>query len=182
MPMVINFILFQLGWFAGVVGAAWQLEWLAVSSIALIIFIHVAFLVQDRKAELQLVITAGVVGMLLDSLLISLGVFTPVSSLVSENIAPLWLVGLWMLFGTTLNHSLRWLQQRYFIAAAMGFVFAPLAYWAGQRLGALTFPPDQSLVISLLTIGTCWILVTPLLLLCSQVLSARKLRPNQSSC
>jgi hypothetical protein len=182
MPMVINFILFQLGWFAGVVGAAWQLEWLAVASIALIIFIHVAFLVKDRKTELQLVLTTGAVGMLLDSVLISAGVFTPVSSLVSDNIAPLWLIGLWMLFAITLNHSLRWMQQRYLIAGAMGFVFAPLAYWAGQRLGALTFPPDQSIIFSLLIIGTCWLLVTPLLLLCSQILSARKLRPNQSSC
>ncbi|WP_455223022.1 DUF2878 domain-containing protein [Kaarinaea lacus] len=180
--MLINFILFQLGWFAGVIGAAWQLEWLAVSSIVLIIFIHIAFLVEDRKAELQLVLTAGIIGLLLDSILITLGVFTPVNGWSVNNIAPLWLVGIWMLFGTTLNHSLRWMQQRYLIAAVMGFVFAPLAYWAGQRLGALTFPPDQSPVISLLTIGTCWIVITPLLLLCSQILSARKLRPNQSSC
>jgi len=180
--MVINFILFQLGWFAGVVGAAWKLEWLAVSSIVLIIVIHVIFLAKDRKAELLLVFTAGVVGLLLDSLLITLGVFTPVNSWSLNNIAPLWLVGIWMLLGTTLNHSLRWMQQRYLIAALMGFVFAPLAYWAGQRLGALTFPPDQSPVISLLIIGICWVIVTPLLIVCSQILSTRNLGTDQSSC
>jgi len=180
--MVINFILFQLGWFAGVVGAAVQLELLAVSSITLIIFIHVIFLTKDRKAELLLVFTAGVVGLLVDSLLITLGVFTPVNSWNSNNIAPVWLVGLWMLFAITLNHSLRWLQQRYFIASLMGFVFAPLAYWAGQRLGALSFSSDQPLFISLLTIGACWIIVTPLLIVCSHIYSTQNLGPNHSSC
>lgn len=181
MQLVINFIIFQVAWFACVVSAARQMEWIAVISIILAIGIHL-FLVQDRKAELQLVLTAGLIGLLLDSALISLGIFTPTSNWMSDNIAPLWLVSLWMLFAITLNHSLRWLQQRYLIAAVMGFIFAPVAYWAGQRLGALTFPSDQSPIISLLTIGACWIIITPLLLLASQFFSTRQLRPNQSSC
>lgn len=181
MQLVINFVLFQVAWFICVISAARQLEWFAVLSIALAIAVHL-LLVKERKAELLLILTAGLIGLLLDSLLISLGVFTPMNSWGLANFAPLWLIALWMLFGITLNHSLRWLQQRYLVAAVMGFVFAPVAYWAGQRLGALTFPPDQSPVFSLLTIGICWILVTPLLLLCSQFLNTRNLRPNQSSC
>ncbi|WP_455208746.1 DUF2878 domain-containing protein [Kaarinaea lacus] len=181
MQLVINFVLFQLGWFACVIGAARQLEWLAVLSIVLIIAIHL-FLVKDRMRELQLILTAGMLGLVLDSALISLGVFTPASNLGLHNIAPLWLISLWMLFGITLNHSLRWLQQRYIIAALMGFVFAPLAYWAGQRLGALSFPPDHSPIFSLLVIGACWLLITPLLLLSSQYLSRRHLRQNHSTC
>jgi hypothetical protein len=181
MQLVINFLLFQVAWFVCVISAARHLEWIAVISIVLAVGIHL-LLVKDRKAELQLVLTAGLMGLLLDSILINLDVFIPVSNWDSDNIAPMWLVSLWMLFGITLNHSLRWLQQRYLVAAVMGFIFAPVAYWAGQRLGALTFPPDQSPIISLLIIGACWILVTPLLLLASQFLNTRQLRPNQSSC
>ena len=167
MQILINFILFQVGWFCCVISAARQLEWLALLSIGTVIVIHL-FLVKDRVSELQLILVAGMTGLLLDSTLITLGVFTPTSNFSYHGIAPLWLVGMWMLFGMTLNHSLRWLYQRYVLAALMGFVFAPIAYLAGQRLGAITFPTDGSPLISLLIIGACWMLVAPLLLLSSK--------------
>jgi len=179
MQLAINFILFQIGWFACVVSAARQLEWLALLSIGIIIAIHL-FLIKNRVSELQLILTTGMIGLILDSTLITLGVFTPASDFGFPGIAPLWLVGMWMLFGITLNHSLRWLHQRYVIAALLGFVFAPLAYWAGQRLGALTFPSSHSAVASLMIIGGCWLLVTPLLLLTSRLLKRQTLRHNYS--
>jgi hypothetical protein len=179
MQILINFILFQIGWFACVISAASQLEWLALLSIAIVIAIHF-FLIKDRLSELQLILIAGIIGLLLDSTLITLGVFTPTSNFGYQGIAPLWLVGMWMLFGITLNHSLRWLYQRYVLAALLGFVFAPIAYLAGQRLGALTFPPDHSPMISLLIIGTCWLIVTPLLLYSSRIVGRQNLRHNYS--
>ena len=169
---MINFILFQVGWFACVISASKQLEWLALLSIGAVIAIHL-FLVKDRISEIQLILIAGIIGLLLDSSLIALGVFTPASNFGFHGMAPLWLGGMWMLFGITINHSLRWLDQRYIIAALLGFLFAPIAYLAGQRLGALSFPPDQPQLISLLTIGACWLLVTPLLLLSSKFIYSR---------
>ena len=179
MQMLINFILFQVGWFACVISAASQLEWLALLSIGVVITTHL-FLVKDRIPELQLILVAGTIGLLLDSALISLGVFTPISNFSYQGIAPLWLVGMWMLFGITLNHSLRWLYQRYVLAALLGFVFAPIAYLAGQRLGALTFPPDHTPITSLLIIGACWLIVTPLLVHSSRILGRQNLRHNYS--
>jgi len=179
MKMLINFLLFQIGWFACVISAASELEWLALLSIGIVISIHF-FLIKDRLSELQLILAAGIIGLLLDSTLITLGVFTPASDFGYHGIAPFWLVGMWMLFGITLNHSLRWLYQRYVLAALLGFVFAPIAYLAGQRLGALTFPPDNPPMISLLIIGTCWLIVTPLLLRTSSFLGRQNLRHNYS--
>ncbi|WP_455218700.1 DUF2878 domain-containing protein [Kaarinaea lacus] len=170
--MMINFILFQAGWFACVISAARQQEWLALIALGTVIAIHL-LLVKDRISEMQLILIAGITGLLLDSSLIALGVFTPVNNIDYYGIAPLWLVGMWMLFGITINHSLRWLDQRYIFAALLGFVFAPIAYLAGQKLGALTFPPDNSHMISLLIIGACWLLVTPLLLLASRFIYSR---------
>lgn len=169
---MINFILFQVGWFACVISAASQLEWLSLLSIGITIIIHL-ILTKDRLPELQIIFTAGLLGMVLDSTLISLGIFTPETKFSGNGIAPLWLVGVWMLFGITLNHSLRWLHQRYVTAAILGFVFAPVAYLAGQRLGALTFPADSPDYLSLLIIGSCWILVTPLLLLSTKFFNRR---------
>ena len=179
MQLMVNFILFQIGWFACVISAARQLEWLALLSIGICIAIHLS-IVKDRMSELQIILTAGLMGLIIDSTLISLGVFIPEFSIGVGGIAPLWLVGMWMLFGITINHSLRWLNQRYFIAAVMGFVFAPVAYLAGQRLGALTFPSDYPDYISLLAIGSCWIFVTPLLLVSTRYFSQRDLHQNFS--
>lgn len=179
MQILINFVLFQIGWFACVVSVASQLEWIALLSISVILVIHL-LLVKDRLLELQLILTAGTVGLILDSTLISLSVFSPANQSGLSSLAPLWLVGLWMLFSITINHSMRWLHGRYVMAAILGFVFAPIAYLAGQRLGALTFPPDSHQILSLLVIGCCWLVVTPMLLLSSQYISRRNVRHNYS--
>ncbi len=51
--------------------------------------------------------------------------------------APLWVLALWVLLGTTLDVSLRWLRGRWWLAALLGAVTGPLAYLGGARLGAL---------------------------------------------
>ena len=172
MQIAINFILFQVGWLACVMSVARQMEWLAMISIGAAISIHL-LLVKDRRPEIQLILVAGMIGLLLDSTLISLGVFVPTNNLNYPGLAPLWLVGLWMLFSITINHSLRWLHRRYILASLTGFIFAPVAYIAGQKLGALHFPQDQSTLISLMIIGACWLVVTPLLLLSSRYFCSR---------
>ena len=48
------------------------------------------------------------------------------------------MVSLWIVFATTLNHSLRWLMRRPVAAALAGAAGGPLAYLAGAKLGALT--------------------------------------------
>ena len=72
-----------------------------------------------------------------------------------------WLVILWALFATTLNSSLRVLQSRPWIAAALGAAGGPLAYYAGASLGALQFL-EPAAMLAALALG--WALATPLLL------------------
>lgn len=57
--------------------------------------------------------------------------------------------------------SLRWLQPRPLLAAVLGLVGGPLAWYAGARLGALELP-DPSLALSVL--GAGWAALMPLLL------------------
>ncbi|MGD8641122.1 MAG: DUF2878 domain-containing protein [Gammaproteobacteria bacterium] len=166
MPIVINFVLFQAGWFAAVFGAAGNIEWLAVSAIAVIIFMHM-ILVKQRWNELSIVIGAGIVGTIIDSTLISQGVFSsanPGNSLTpGASLAPLWLIALWMLFAITINHSLGWLRRNFWLQPLAGFVFAPMAYYAGHKLGALNIDGGDLPYSGLLTIGICWMFVIPLL-------------------
>ncbi len=46
-------------------------------------------------------------------------------------------LALWLLFATTLNSSLGWLQRRLRLASLLGAISGPLCYRAGEALGAL---------------------------------------------
>ena len=179
MNIIVNIILFQVSWFACVLSASHQLEWLALGSLAVIIAAHL-YLVKNRQTETSILLLAASVGIIVDSTLISLNVFSASQTPSLPGLAPLWLIGLWALFGSTLNHSLSWFRRHLWLAAMAGLVFAPLAYWSGHRLGALQFTNDYAHYWILLIIGSCWFFVTPLLLWLSQRLGreARALQHN----
>jgi hypothetical protein len=79
----------------------------------------------------------------------------------SDLMAPYWIVTMWMLFGTTINLSMRWMRGRPLLAAAFGFVGGPLAYIAGHKIGGIEFG-DQTAAIAMLAIG--WAVIMPLLM------------------
>lgn len=74
---------------------------------------------------------------------------------------PLWIYALWANFALTLNHSLRWLQGRYGLAALLGALFAPVAYYNGAQLGAASIAAPAWR--ALLLVGLAWALWLPLL-------------------
>jgi hypothetical protein len=79
--------------------------------------------------------------------------------------APLWMAALWMNFASTLDYSLAWMQGKPVLAAVFGGVGGPLAFVAGEQLGAIVLV-DR--VLSLGVIGAGWLVVTPLLLRAAQ--------------
>jgi hypothetical protein len=64
------------------------------------------------------------------------------------------------LFATTLNLSLGWLKGRPALAALLGAVGGPLAYFAGHRLGGIELPDPA---VALLVQGLGWSVLMPLL-------------------
>ncbi|MEK9778156.1 MAG: DUF2878 domain-containing protein, partial [Methylophilaceae bacterium] len=75
-------------------------------------------------------------------------------------LTPLWIVVMWLLFAMTLNHSLSWLKRRYVLSFVFGALGGPLAYVAGEKLGAVEITSDLSLVI----LAISWAMITPLLM------------------
>ena len=69
------------------------------------------------------------------------------------------MVALWLNLAMALHTSLRWLTGRCLLAAVLGTITGPLSYYAGVRLGALTFNPN--LVISLVVLALVWGLALP---------------------
>src|SRR5690606_35510821 len=77
-------------------------------------------------------------------------------------IIPVWLICLWVLFATTVNHSLYWLAPYPWLAALLTGFFAPVSYYAGVQLSdaQLSQPHWQPL----LAVACGWGIVFPVAL------------------
>jgi len=160
-PILVNFVAFQVGWFACVLGAAHGLPWAGTGAALAIVAWHLARAARPR-AELALVLIAAGIGALWDSALSALGWIRFPNGVLIEGTAPHWIVAMWMLFATTLNVSLGGLGRNLPLAAAFGALGGPLAYLGGAKLGALTFVAQDAALVAL-ALG--WAMLTPLLLL-----------------
>lgn len=154
MKNLANFLAFQAGWFACVLGGARGLPWLGVAAAAPIVALHLAW-ADDRARESKLVALAVLAGPWLDAGLAWSGVF----EFPGGSVAPPWIAALWAIFATTMGGCLSWLRGRYALAAALGALGAPLSYMAGERLGALRIaaPP----VAAAAAIAALWGLAFP---------------------
>lgn len=159
MGLAINFIGFQIGWFACVIGAAQGQVILAISVVGLIVAHHLYK--NNSYAELFIILIAMVIGFFWESYLVTSGWLSYGLAADSVVFAPLWLVAMWALFATTINFSMAWLKQRWLLASFMGSVFGPLAFIAGEKLGAVQFIDRPS---ALLALALGWASLMPLLL------------------
>jgi hypothetical protein len=157
--MLANFILFQIGWFACVLGGAHDRPWLGTSIAVAIVIWHVGRAPRPRTETILVLLSAGI-GATADSILVAADWVRYASGTVVPGMVPVWLVAMWMLFATTLNVSLRWLRRHTFAAIALGAVGGPLAYWGGARLGGMEFVAPLAATAAL-AIG--WAVLTPLL-------------------
>jgi hypothetical protein len=160
MSSLVNFVVFQVGWFACVLGAARGLPWVGTAIAAIIVAWHVARAPHPRP-ELALVLGTALLGFAWDSALVAMGWIAYPNGAIVDGTAPVWIVAMWALFATTLNVSLRWLKHRLPLAVALGAAGGPLAYAGGGRLGGLAFVAP---VPALVALALGWAVLTPLLL------------------
>jgi len=158
--IVANFVLYQIAWLACVLGAAAGLPGLGTTTAGGVILWHLAHANRPR-AELRLILLTGLIGGTWDSLLVGLGLIHYPSGMLLPWLAPHWIIALWMSFATTFNSSFRWLKGRVLLAAIFGLIGGPLAWWAGDRLGALELVNP---VRALAALGGGWMAVLPMLM------------------
>jgi len=73
---------------------------------------------------------------------------------VVEALPPPWLLAMWAQFATTFRYSLRSVVARSTRAALFGAAGGPIAFLAGERLGAVTLLPP--LTPGLLRLSISW--------------------------
>jgi len=152
---VINFVLFQAGWFVCVLFPG-----LAAAGFVLVLLVfHMAFISRRRLTELQFIGAGTVLGGVLDGIWFQTGVLDDGTG--SVQLTPIWLVGIWAIFMTTLSHSLSWIDSRPWLPFVCAPIAGPFAYWSASKLGAVQLP---DMTISLIALAFGWLIVFPALL------------------
>jgi hypothetical protein len=149
----INAVLFQIGWFACVLGGTSPWLLVAVGVLAL----HF-FWISSWTADGELVISVVLIGTLLDTLLLACGVFEFAEG---GALIPLWLIMLWAVLATTLKHCLAWTATPWWRASLLGAIGGPLSYDAGSHMAGVHLP--LGLWPSMLLLGVIWAGLFPLL-------------------
>ena len=166
MSYLINFVLFQLAWFAGILGAAHQQALIGILGMVLCGALHLRSLPRvSRRAEYVLMFQCFCLGTLIDTVLMHAGIMVYASPNPIGFISPLWMSLLWVALAMTLNHSLAWLKNKYWLSAILGSITGPLSYLAGVRLDAGRMPHE---IYSLVTLSIVWALTMPLIMFLSQ--------------
>ncbi len=134
--MLLNLIAFQIGWWASVLGAAHGQPWLGPLGAAGVLALHL-LIRPNRGAELLTVVSVAGTGYACDSLLSAVGLLRFENGAALRALCPAWMAALWICFATTPNVLFRWLRGRTIWSVWLGAVSGPLAYAAGQSIGAL---------------------------------------------
>lgn len=162
--IIINFILFQIGWFSCVIGAATQMPWVGVVVVLSIVIWHLIHAKQPKR-ELSLLLIVLIIGGIFDQIMLNHQLISYQSHGWSNAFVPVWILALWAAFVTILNVSLRWMRGRWLIAMLFGAIGGPLAYIGAAKLGAVTL---NMLPASYIALSIGWAILTPLMLRLSE--------------
>lgn len=150
---ILNYFLYQAGWFACVLGAAagWPRSGFLVAATLLAVHLMLS---ADRRRELRRIALAVTMGVLVEGLHITAGTYRFTSGTIVALLPPPWLLVMWAQMATTFEFSMRPVIARPAAAALFGAIGGPLAFLAGERLGAVTL--DRPLAPGLALLAISW--------------------------
>ena len=157
---LISFVLFQIAWFAAVIGGAHDLDFVA-SSPALALFAFHILNNHRRWFDATASITSiFIMGIVIEIILLKSGVISYRGLTASTSFPPLWILALWLAFATLPDGALSWLEGRTILQIIFGAVGGPLSYLAGEKLGAAEL--HGSFAYAMAVLAFAWAVATPL--------------------
>lgn len=152
-----NLVLFKAGWLACVIFAAAGNAPMAALSALAVAALHLVWAPVPRKEALLLTV-AATIGLLWESFMVASGLAVYPEH-ASTFLAPYWIVAMWVLFATTINHGMRWMKRNLWVAALAGLAGGPMAFYGGMKLGAVSFP-DALIAFPVIAAG--WAVLLPI--------------------
>lgn len=124
-------------------------------------------MVTDRKRECVAIGCAIAVGLVVEWYQISAGTYRFEAGVLRDGWPPPWLIAMWGQFATAFRFSMQGIMRRWWSAALFGAVGGPLAFLAGERLGAVTLlPPTPA---GLVRLAIAWAIALAVLSLAARV-------------
>lgn len=155
--VISNLLIFQVSYFACVLGGAAGLPWLGPGAVLGAVAWHL-WRVGDRLTEARLLVVVLIIGTLFESAVTATGWVDYPSGWVVPWLAPVWILALWLLFATTLNLCLAWLKHRWWLAVVLGGAGGPLSFYGGSRLQAVELVDPVAVLV---TLAVAWALLMP---------------------
>ncbi|MFT5219741.1 MAG: hypothetical protein ACI9LO_001875 [Planctomycetota bacterium] len=143
---ILNLLLFQIGWLVCITSG----NYAALGYTVLVLVFHWRLFSPDKR-EWWLILLVTVVGVSWDWTMSGFGIL--VFSEAVKSMLPLWLVCVWILFATTYQHGMYWLQGRPVLAALLAAVMGPVSYWSGSQLNEVALGEPLTLSLIILAIG-----------------------------
>ena len=158
---IINIIGFQLCWWSCVLFAKTDYYYTGPFFMACFIFFHL-WKVSKKNFEIKLILIFSILGTVIDSLIMQTKILS-YEGLYSSAlpIAPLWITAMWCGFSATVNHSMSWLDKKWFLSVILGAVFGPLSYITAAKFEAISLSSDITIVVVVLAV--VWGLSMPLI-------------------
>jgi hypothetical protein len=164
LPVILNFILFQVAWFLTVFSASVGTPLYGPVFTLIWVICHLNFWVKKPVSEINLLFFAATIGYLFDSAQVLLGYINFPNQAALGGPSPVWMIALWINLAATLNLSMKWLRGKLFLAAITGAIAGPAAYYAGNLLGAIELYGTGSII----ALSIQWMMAMPLLVWYSQ--------------
>jgi hypothetical protein len=159
MAAVLNYLLFQVGWLMCVLSAARRRAGVGIAFASLVIGWSVLRAPSPVRHLLFLLIV-GLLGLAWDSALVIAGLLRYTGGTAEDRIAPAWIFVMWLLFASTLNSSLAWLQPHALLAFLLGAIGGPMAFSGAARMGAVQMLRPRAAFAAL---ACGWALLMPVL-------------------
>jgi hypothetical protein len=168
---ILSFILFQIAWFAAVLGGAHHLDFVGSCPALALFAFHIASNHRRWFSSCATILLIVLMGIIIELLLLKSGAITYRGSTASTSFPPLWIMALWLAFATLPDGALSWLSGRTELQLIFGALGGPLSYIAGEKLGAAEL--HTSFTYAMAAFAVAWAIATPLCFLCVKVFETK---------
>ena len=158
--ILFNIIGFYLCWWISIFGAANNNNFIGPIFVLIFLLVHFLYVV-NQKNEIIFILICFFIGLFVETCFLKFNVIDYRGYLPNKfNIAPLWVVFLWMCFGSSISQSFKWAKGNYFYLSLLGVVSGPIIYVSATKVEALYF--NFSIYFNLMSVSIAWGIFVPL--------------------